>query len=155
METDYLKAIICDLDGTLCDDDHRRPVVTGDGWGQKEYDDYYAHMHKDTPFNHVREILHRFEEDHTILFVTGRPDRFKDITLDWIDEHTDLDLDNYNLIMRPDGDYRCDTVIKTELYKTLIMPKYNVLFVLEDRTRVVKMWRDLGIPCLQVQQSDF
>ena len=31
----------------------------------------------------------------------------------------------------------------------------NVLGVFEDRDRVVKMWRDLGITCFQVAEGDF
>lgn len=153
-----MKAIVCDLDGTLCNDDVRKELIqdiVGVGkWGETEYNRYYAEMHTDTPFEHIREILHRFESDHKIIFVTGRPARFADKTKDWIFKHTSLDYE-FILIMREDGDYRCDTEIKTEIFNERIKPEYDVLFVLEDRTRVVNMWRNLGIPCLQVQQSDY
>ena len=32
---------------------------------------------------------------------------------------------------------------------------YNVKFVLDDRNRVVEMWRSLGLTCLQVADGDF
>lgn len=152
------KAIICDLDGTLCNDDHRKEaikdIVGAAKWGKVEYDRYYELMDKDTPFDHIREILHRFENDHQIIFMTGRPYRYMEITAAWIAEHTKLDND-FKLLMRGDDDYRCDTVVKTEIYNEVVSPTFDVQFVLEDRTRVVKMWRDLGVFCLQVQQSDF
>lgn len=153
IKMNLLDALVCDLDGTLCNEDHRRPITTGTGWGEKEYNEYYAEMHKDTPYRHIQEIIKRFSEDHEIIFVTGRPDKYIEATTNWLNTH--LPDIKYKLIMRKDGNYDCDTVVKTKIYNELIKPNYNVMFVLEDRTRVVKMWRDLGVPCLQVQQSDF
>jgi len=153
-----IPAIICDLDGTLCNDDFRRETIkdiVGLGaWTEAEYTRYYELMHTDIPFDHVKEILHRFEHDHKIFFVTGRPERFRGQTISWIKTHTNLKNDPI-MYMRPDRDFRHDIIIKTEIYEKWIKPDYDVVFVLEDRTRVVKMWRDLGLYCLQVQQSDF
>jgi len=52
-------------------------------------------------------------------------------------------------------DYRDDRIIKEEIYREKIAPVYNALFVLDDRDRVVAMWRDLGLTCLQVANGDF
>lgn len=60
-----------------------------------------------------------------------------------------------NLYMRKNGDKRKDYVVKKELYETHIKETYEVLFVLEDRDQVVKMWRDLGLTCLQVAYGNF
>ena len=59
------------------------------------------------------------------------------------------------LHMRPVGDYRRDDLVKRELYEALIANHYRVELVLDDRTRVVKMWRSLGLTCLQVAEGDF
>lgn len=59
------------------------------------------------------------------------------------------------LYMRPEGDVRKDTEIKREIFDNYIRDKYRVLFVLDDRNSVVKMWRDLGLKCLQVAEGDF
>ena len=152
------KAIICDLDGTLCNDDHRKEaikdIVGAAKWGEKEYNRYYELMDKDTPFTHISDILHRFEDDHQIIFMTGRPLRFSDTTRKWFSEHMSL-KNKPILLMRQDNDYRCDTVVKTELYEEMIKPHFDVQFVLEDRKRVVKMWRSLGLKCLEVAEADF
>lgn len=152
------KAIICDIDGTLANDDHRKEavkdIVGNVKWGKEDYDRYYELMCGDTPFDHIREILHRFENDHKIIFVTGRPYRYNNITLNWITAHTNLKND-VTLLMRREDDYRCDTIIKTETYENFIKPTYDVQFVLEDRKKVVAMWRNIGLFCLEVQESNF
>ena len=56
------------------------------------------------------------------------------------------------LYMRKDGDTRPDYVIKPELVKDFID---DIYMVFEDRDQVVKMWRDLGITCLQVANGDY
>jgi hypothetical protein len=57
--------------------------------------------------------------------------------------------------MRPSNDSRKDEVVKEELYRTHIEKRFNVRFVLDDRDRVVKLWRRLGLPCLQVADGGF
>jgi hypothetical protein len=57
--------------------------------------------------------------------------------------------------MRKHNDYRSDDIVKKEMYFEYIQPKYNVVCVFDDRDKVVKMWRDLGILCCQVYYGDF
>ena len=42
-----------------------------------------------------------------------------------------------------------------DMNKRFILDKYNVAFVLDDRDQVVRVWRDLGLTCLQVDYGDF
>ena len=62
---------------------------------------------------------------------------------------------SFPLHMRPAGDMRDDRIIKREIYEREINGKYNVLFVLDDRDKVVKQWREMGLPCFQVAEGDF
>ena len=61
--------------------------------------------------------------------------------------------------MRKDGDFRSGTVVKKELLDNYLSDngytKDDVAFILEDRSSVVKMWRDAGYTCLQVAEGDF
>ena len=57
--------------------------------------------------------------------------------------------------MRANGDYRADDVIKAEIFQEHILPRYSVAAVVDDRNRVVNMWRSLGLICLQVAEGDF
>lgn len=57
--------------------------------------------------------------------------------------------------MRKNNDFRPDEEIKKEIYFDKIINNYNILFILDDRAKVVKMWRELKLTCLQVDDGDF
>ena len=136
-----MKAIICDIDGTLAHMQDRDP-----------YD--YDKVDTDVVDKTIKNILRVFygNSDYAILIVSGREDTCKDKTIGWLSK-------NYvmydELFMRKHGDYRPDEVIKKEIYDKHIKDKYDVEFVLDDRNKVVKMWRGIGLKCLQVAEGDF
>lgn len=146
------KAIMVDLDGTLCDTSHRVHHVQSK---PKNWDAFYAGMAEDEIISSVASVLHmaRLAGLH-IVYLTGRPDNYRNLTEQWLQAHNLLP-DDSSLIMRRAGDHRGDDIVKRELYEAEVEPMYDISFVLEDRTRVVGMWRDLGLHCFQVADGDF
>lgn len=139
------EAIICDLDGTLCDLRGRNP-----------YDASTADQ--DGVNMPVFEILTKFEfQQIYILFVSGRKEQYRQPSLTFINHHFSNSswLNRFQLFMRADDDDRKDSIVKAEIYEKHIKDKYNVKFVLDDRNQVVEMWRSLGLTCLQVAEGDF
>ncbi|OIP78302.1 MAG: hypothetical protein AUK48_01980 [Oscillatoriales cyanobacterium CG2_30_44_21] len=134
---DLPEAIICDLDGTI--------ALIGD---RNPYD--AAKCELDRVNEPVRSILDR--SGKKIIFLSGRNDQFKPQTLDWLAKHH-IRFDE--LHMRHSGDTRKDSIVKQEMYEQFILHKYNISFVLDDRDQVVRVWRDLGLTCLQVDYGDF
>ncbi len=132
-------AIICDIDGTVADISHRNPYDTG-----KCLDD--------SPKKEIVELVKLLSLNHQIIFVSGREEQFRDITALWI---ADTGMRCDGLYMRPTGDFRKDSIIKSEILENELLPKYNVNMVLDDRSVVVRMWRDKGLTCLQVDWGDF
>ena len=63
------------------------------------------------------------------------------------------------LLLRSNNDFRPDTIVKKELLDKYLADngytKDDVAFILEDRSSVVKMWRENGYTCLQVADGDF
>jgi hypothetical protein len=59
------------------------------------------------------------------------------------------------LKMRAAGDKRSDDIVKREIYEQKIAPWRTVVAVFDDRNKVVNMWRELGLLCLQVYPGDF
>lgn len=143
-------AIICDLDGTLCNVEWRRKLVTGE---EKDYDLFNSRCVDDLPNEWCLELLERFRHTHDIIFVSGRDSKFAEKTVNWLNGY--INDYTYELYMRPLKDYRPDEVIKKEIYENIIEPKYDVQFVIDDRTKVVKMWRSIGLVCLQCADGDF
>jgi hypothetical protein len=57
--------------------------------------------------------------------------------------------------MRAAGDSRRDSIVKREIFDDRIRQVWHVKGVLDDRDQVVRMWRDLGLTCVQVAPGDF
>lgn len=89
-----------------------------------------------------------------VIFVTGRHGNIDIIneTIEWIKSQG---LKIYKIYFRKEKDNRNDAIVKKEIYERNIKDKYFVEFVLDDRNSVVKMWRSLGLLCLQVWDGDF
>ena len=60
------------------------------------------------------------------------------------------------MLMRAEGDFRPDEQVKRELYETRVLPAFgHATYVLDDRDKVVRMWRSLGLTVLQVADGNF
>lgn len=57
--------------------------------------------------------------------------------------------------MRKEKDYRGDEIIKEELFKENIENNYYCVAVFDDRNRVIKKWREMGLLACQVYEGDF
>lgn len=132
--------IMCDLDGTLAEISHRSP-----------YD--AAKCEEDGLKPNVASVLRSMPEKKRI-FMSGRSNEFSAQTLNWLRKHNLL-RDGDELHMRAKGDSRKDSIIKLELFETMVNPKYTIDFVLDDRDQVVEMWRAIGLECWQVAQGNF
>jgi hypothetical protein len=137
----FPKAIICDLDGTLCLMNGRNPFNA-------------SKCDEDLLNEPVANLLRNYKQlGYAILLVSGRNDIYKEPTLRFLEKH-DIAFDE--LLMRKAKDNRKDAVLKIEIYNESIKDKYIVEFVLDDRNQVVDMWRkELKLPCFQVFYGDF
>ncbi len=138
---DLMPAVICDLDGTLAIHVARGPYDM-----EKLETDAFDHTVLNLLWNNVEDRVQ-------VIFVTGREEKYREATVRWL--QTKYPFNNYLLYMRPTDDHREDSIIKQEIYDREIKQKYNVLYVLDDRNRVVEMWRRNGLKCLQVAEGDF
>lgn len=150
-------AIIVDLDGTLCNIEHRRHHVQPQNGEKKNWEKFYEELVHDQPNLWCVHLLAGMGAlNYGIVFVTGRPHKYREQTCEWlwktfkIKEH-----EHYELFSRADGDFRQDAIVKEEIYRTHIEKEYFVVFVVDDRTQVVEMWRRIGLACLQCDKGDF
>ncbi len=147
--------IICDLDGTLADCEHRVHHVRNT---PKNWDAFFAGVREDGVNYPVLSVLGTFMGyegfRYRLIFCSGRPERCRADTKAWLLEQARLSEDDYTLLMRKDGDFRADHIVKQEILDNSI-PKERVLFVLDDRQQVVDMWRRNGLVCFQVAEGNF
>jgi len=59
------------------------------------------------------------------------------------------------LLMRAEGDFRNDAIVKSELVDNHLSGNYDVIAHFDDRNRVVDALRAKGIKVLQVEPGNF
>lgn len=122
------RAVICDMDGTLALLNGRNPYDTG-------------RCEEDILNPAVHIILSAYSNE--IIIVSGREDRFKNQTENWLKKHN---IKYSQIFMRYSGDRRSDDVIKREIFYSKISGRYHIDYVLDDRLSVCKLWHSLGLP---------
>lgn len=136
------RAWLVDVDGTLALRGQRNPFnwrAAGD----------------DSPNQPVIEVVRALAsgpQPACIVVISGRHEIARDVTTAWLTRYS---IPFSELVMRANGDFRSDEIVKAELLQMQIAPQYSVSGVIDDRDRVVKMWRASGFVCLQVADGDF
>lgn len=168
---------IFDLDGTLALIHHRRhfvenptkqcPTCRGthvacptckdngrDKW-KPNWDAFHAACVDDVPNRPVISILEKLQHDADIWVWSGRSNLVFYQTYAWLDAH--LGRTSWDAIrMRQAGDFTPDDILKRSWLRTLHnVDRERLVATFDDRDRIVKMWRDEGITCLQVAPGDF
>ena len=166
------KTIIFDLDGTLANIDSRRDISMKPN-GRLDWNVFAAPnsiLALDKPNAPVIKMAQMFKADgFKIVIFSGRNDRGFDATVQWLNDFkVPFDL----LVMRPDKckdkswpiadgnpatpDMRFmpDEILKKKMLDAFVDIN-DVFLVVDDRDKVVKMWRDLGLNTFQVAPGDF
>lgn len=142
--------VICDIDGTVADIEHRRIWLQSK---PKNWKEFYANIENDIPIQPVIEVIKTLWRDGSnIIFCTGRGEEHRDKTTQWLRFHV---IPPKHLYMRSMNDYRDDGVVKFELLEQIRANGFTPTIAFDDRNRVVDMWRANGIICAQVAPGDF
>lgn len=130
---------VFDIDGTLARH-HRSP-----------YD--YSRLHTDSVYEHIKMLNQMFwDQYYTIFIVSGRPDSCRAETEQWLQDNN---IFYHELYMRRADDKRNDADVKHEIFDKYIRPNFWVENWFDDRDRVVRRLRKLGINVSQVAYGDF
>lgn len=145
------KVIVFDLDGTICNVDHRRHWVASK---PKNWAAWDAGLPNDPPNDDIIWMLNSFLDRGNVRIVlcSGRDSRLRDATVAWLDKHSVY----YDaLYMRASGDNRKDSIVKVELLHD-IQRDYDWPWLwIDDRNQVVDAIRQQGVRVLQVAPGDF
>jgi predicted kinase len=131
-------AIIVDVDGTVAD-------MTG-----VRIPFEWTKVGEDKPHQYTIDTVNAARLDGlVIIFLSGRDGSCMEDTHKWLNKYTEVD--DFYLFMRSVGDMRKDTIVKKELFKKYVDNNFNVLYCIDDRPSVCRMWRyELGLKVLQV-----
>lgn len=141
-------AVICDLDGTLCNIDHRLHFMKGE---KKNWPGFFGAMSEDKLNLWCASILENLYE-YSIILCSGRPDNYREVTENWLGEHF---VSYEHLFMRQNNDSRRDDIVKEVILDFEILTRFKPYFSIDDRNQVVQMWRKRGITCLQCAEGNF
>ena len=143
-----MKIVIFDIDGTLADCRNRLHHLNK---SPKDWESFFAEMDADPPNMPVVELCRAMHsQGHRIVLCTGRYERHRGQTETWLNRYS---IPYHEIRMRKDGDKRSDSEIKQEMIVT--DESQNILFIVEDRSRNVQMWRSRGFVCLQCDTGEF
>ena len=171
------KTIIFDLDGTLALVEKRvkKSMIpkpnSPDGEGMN-WDIFFdpENIKLDQPNYPVISMAQMYyEKGFNIVIFSGRNDRSYATTKEWLEKY---EVPYNLLVMRPDkfqdkswpvalGNpatpamrYMPDEILKKEMLDTFVDID-DVFMTVDDRQKVVDMWRSLGLTCFQVAPGDF
>lgn len=152
---------IFDLDGTLADLTHRLHFLQ-DKTDKLRWDKFHAACLQDKPKHSVIWLFNTLiAADADVWVFSGRSDIVRQQTVDWLADNTAMGSDtiacNPNLLtMRKQGDYTEDHLLKASWVDNLLeIDRKRLVCTFDDRQRVVDMWRERGITCMQVAPGDF
>jgi FMN phosphatase YigB (HAD superfamily) len=145
------KVIVFDLDGTICNVDHRRHWVASK---PKNWAAWDAGLPNDTPNEDIIWMLNSFLDsgDIRIILCSGRDSRLREATEAWLTKHN---VYYDSLYMRATGDNRKDSIVKVELLHDIQRDWAWPWLWVDDRDQVVKAIREQGVRVLQVAPGDF
>ena len=147
------KYVVVDIDGTISNLDHRLNLINSK---TPNWEEFYLQCSFDSPIPEIINLVKLvINSGYTVVFCTGRPDYTKDITLEWLSTHLNIDSDYITLLMRKTKDHRQDYIIKPELLSKYNITPENTEFILDDRDSVVKKFRELGFKVLQVANGNY
>ena len=140
------KLFVFDLDGTISDLTHRLYLIKCD---KPDWPSFYRSCVNDNPKKWIIDLLNICRDQGEILILSGRSDEVEGYTRDWL---RDNDVLYDYLIMREAGNYEPDDKLKKRMMDAFLSDKdFEVQFIVDDRQRVVDMWRDNGYKVLQCE----
>ena len=147
--------IIFDLDGTLALIDERRELSTKPN-GKIDFDKLHdpSLIKHDKPNWPVIKMAQLFaEQGFKIVIFSGRSDKTATATLSWLSQSK---VPFNKLVMRPQNTMG---FVPDEILKKDMLDKHldinDIFMVVDDRQKVVDMWRSLGLICLQAAEGNF
>lgn len=136
--------ILIDIDHVVADSRWRDTMIGGEGG----WDAYHRASSDDPPVVPMICLVDSLcESGLEILGLTSRPEKWRQLTVDWLVRHR---CKFHDLLMRSDGDYRPSPQVKLDLARSLLP---RVILLIDDRDDVCAVFRAEGIVVLQCHIS--
>lgn len=140
---EFDKWIVVDLDGTLADDSHRSHFIP-------DWDTYHDACDQDKSFGPIVQIVKELSENHPLLILTERSEKYRTKTGLWLNEqgiYQDTMLMRPEYSPGPNVDWKWNAICEWAGGEHKVIGQ--VLLVIEDNEKMVEMWRNNNLICLQ------
>ncbi len=132
---------VVDLDGVLADVRHRLHHVQT---APKDWDSFFAAAPDDPLLEQGHETVSRLAEVFDIVYLSGRPERCREDTLAWLEQHA---LPHGELLLRRQGDRRPARLVKVEALDRLSAGR-SIAVLVDDDPLVLDAARTAGYDVL-------
>ena len=141
------KVILCDIDGTVANNDHRQHLLGN----YKDWNKFFDQMHLDEPINRTIALIKELHnEKKEVIFLTGRPERYREKTIKWLKKYFKFHI---NLYMRKDGDTRDKLTVKKEIFD-LNFSDSDIETIIDNDKELIEMWENLNHNVIDVNNID-
>ena len=146
MSMDKPNAVICDLDGTLFNNHHRKHFMFGGSW-----EEYHKAIVDDVPYVGMLSLLEMYRKmGNEIILLTARPEDDREATLKCLIKH---DIQFEHLFCKPNEMNADSRFFKLDHYKKYIEPGYKVIAAFDDNPDVLDAWQNENIPTFQCYEG--
>ena len=155
----YDRVAVVDIDGTLSCLDHRLSYLDET---PKNYDKFFDDVVLDSRFDSIWNAVRNLHSSgHTIIVLSGRTATCGYDTNEWLNSREYATegvpaLPFSHLLMRRSGDRRPDNLAKRELMQMMFTAGFQkdaIKIIIDDRESVCEVWRELGLPLVQVDHG--
>ena len=133
-----IKKIICDIDGTIADNNHRQSLLNNNN----NWDKFFLEMKNDLPiYPVINKVIDEFRDGKEIIFLTGRPSNYEKETNEWLKKYFTFE---YKLVMRRENDRRNKLIVKKELFLNNFSVN-EIDYVIDNDAELLHQWKELGL----------
>lgn len=140
---------ILDIDGSIADISHREYLIEGP---EKDWDEFFNPklVAKDKPISTAQEFAKKVDlDDLNIILLTGRPERLRDVTIDWLKKYYPK-FSKARLLMRADTDFSLSSKYKTntfinEILKTPEITDEDSFIFIDDEDPILYVFSNYGL----------
>lgn len=136
--------ILCDIDGTVANNDHRQHFLEG----KKDWEGFFKALDLDRPIHKaIKKISRDYEDGKEVIFLTGRPERYRLATEKWLKNHFDFQI---KVLMRPDENKKDKLIAKMEIFEKNFDTQ-QIFYVLDNDKELIELWKSLHLKVIDVE----
>lgn len=147
------EAYLVDIDGTVAHGYFEEPSKNHKNGRRRKAFEWDRVGEDDPALNVIQTVNSLRNAGEKIIFMSARKDICFEETYAWIVDHFGWEPEH--LYMRRTNDDRPDNITKSEMFDKNIRGKFNIIACFDDRDKVVKQYREMGLTVYQVAYGDF